>query len=61
MKKYEGFKLLVNLYIMNVESLEQYIRDHLLQKSDKKTIVSYLKKRGDYNQNKLEKIITNLF
>ena len=38
-KRYETFKLLVNIHIMNVESLEQYIREHLLKISEKDLIV----------------------
>ncbi len=46
---------------MNVEGLEQYIREHLLSISERDIIVSYLKQRGDYKQHKLETIITHLF
>jgi len=56
-KKYESFKLLVNLYLLNPESLEQYIREHLLQIQDKIIIVSYLKQRTDFKSSKLDEII----
>lgn len=29
-KKYEAFKLLINLYLLDVNSLEPYIKEHLL-------------------------------
>ncbi len=43
LRKYESFKLLINIHLMNVEGLEQYIREHLLQISERDIIVSYLK------------------
>ena len=42
-KKYESFKLIVNIYLMNVESLEQNIREHLLNITEKDIIILYLK------------------
>lgn len=60
-KRYESFKLLVNLHIMNVESLEQYIREHLLNINEKELIVSYLKQRSDYKSSKLDDMIKHLF
>eukprot|EP00347_Sterkiella_histriomuscorum_P019571 403341127 len=60
-KKYESFKLLINLYLLNPESLQQYIKDHLMTITDKETIAGYLSKRTDYKSSKLDDIINSLF
>ena len=60
-KKYESFKLLVNIYLMNESSLEQYIREHLLSLQEKDIIINYLKRRADFKTAKLDGIITRLF
>ncbi|CDW91827.1 exocyst complex component 5 [Stylonychia lemnae] len=60
-KKYESFKLLINLYLLNPESLEQYIKEHLMQITDRETIVGYLSKRTDYKSSKIDEIINNIF
>lgn len=62
-KKYESFKLLVNLFLLNPESLEKYIKDHLMAISEKDVIVGYLKKRADYKEKstKIEELVKSLF
>lgn len=60
-RQYESFKMLVNIYLINSELLETYIRDNLLQTTDKATICNYLQHRGDFKQAKLEELIHSLF
>lgn len=60
-KKYETFKLLINIYLLNSEILEQYIKEHLLNIQEKEVIIGFLKKRADFKSNKLDELIHNLF
>jgi hypothetical protein len=60
-KKYENFKLLINIYLLNPEQLERYIKEHLLNLAEKDLIVSYLQHRADFKSSKLDDVINNLF
>ena len=60
-KQYESFKLLVNIYLMSPAILEQYIRENLVQSTDKAIICNYLQRRGDFKQAKLDELIHTLF
>jgi hypothetical protein len=60
-KKYESFKLLINLYLLNPGTLEKYIKEHLLNMTEKDIIVGYLKKRADYKSSNIEELVKQLF
>ena len=60
-KNFESFKLLINLYILNPDSIQKYVAEHLMHIHDKEVIIAYLYKRADFKSAKIDEIIDNLY